>query len=208
MMASPTPVRRGRPPENREKLLRAALDCLRDRGYARTTARDLAAASGANLASIGYHFGSKEALLNEAIAEGMALWTAEVEREVFAEATASPGERLERAFAVMVDRFDELEPYLMAFVEGFPPALRDDALRAVVAAAYERVRVAGAAMFARVLHEAGEDVDERRARALSSLVIAICDGLILQWLLDHESTPSSAELLDGLSALLPALADR
>jgi hypothetical protein len=41
------------------------------RGYARTTARDLAAESGANLASIGYHFGSKEALLNEALAEGM-----------------------------------------------------------------------------------------------------------------------------------------
>jgi AcrR family transcriptional regulator len=202
------PPRRGRPPENREKLLQAALDCLRDRGYARTTARDLAAASGANLASIGYHFGSKEALLNEAIAEGMARWTAEVQREVFADETSSPRERLERAFASMVDRFDELEGYLVAFVEGFPPALRDDALRAVVAAAYERIRVAGAAMLTRVLREAGMDLDERRARAMSSLVIAICDGLILQWLLDPDSTPSSEEVVGALSALAPVLADR
>ena len=68
---------------HRDKLLEGAVDCLRDKGYARTTARDLVAASGTNLASIGYHFGSKEALLNEAIAEGFRAWTAEVETATF-----------------------------------------------------------------------------------------------------------------------------
>src|SRR5256714_10188090 len=53
---------------HREQLLRGAIECLKEKGYARTTARDIAAAADANLASIGYHFGSKEALLDAAVA--------------------------------------------------------------------------------------------------------------------------------------------
>src|SRR3954454_8219431 len=60
---------------NRDALLRGAKECLRTKGYARTTARDLVAASGANLSSIGYHFGSKEALLAEAFDEVFMEWT-------------------------------------------------------------------------------------------------------------------------------------
>src|SRR3989442_906316 len=63
---------------HREDLLTAARRLLEEKGYARTTARDLVAASGTNLASIGYHFGSKEALLNEAIGEAVAEWTDQV----------------------------------------------------------------------------------------------------------------------------------
>src|SRR3712207_7033726 len=82
------PRRRGRPAANDEKLVQAALRCLQSKGYARTTARDLVEASGTNLASIGYHFGSKEALLNEAVARTLALWTASVEQEMFAAESA------------------------------------------------------------------------------------------------------------------------
>ncbi|MGW4249734.1 helix-turn-helix domain-containing protein [Nocardia sp. NPDC004722] len=39
----------------REDLLAAAKQCLATRGYARTTVRDIVAASGANLAAINYH---------------------------------------------------------------------------------------------------------------------------------------------------------
>ncbi|NHW87893.1 helix-turn-helix transcriptional regulator, partial [Escherichia coli] len=44
---------------HRERLLAGARNCLYERGYTRTTARDIVAASDTNLASIGYHFGSK-----------------------------------------------------------------------------------------------------------------------------------------------------
>src|SRR6185295_1229331 len=49
---------------HREDLLAGAVRCLREKGYAHTTARDIVAASGTNLASIGYHYGSTRALLN------------------------------------------------------------------------------------------------------------------------------------------------
>ena len=60
---------------HRDRLLKGALECLKANGYARTTARDIAAAADANLASIGYHFGSKEALLNEALLRASEQWT-------------------------------------------------------------------------------------------------------------------------------------
>ena len=52
---------------HREDLLEGAVRCLREKGYAHTTARDIVAASSTNLASIGYHYGSTKALLNAAV---------------------------------------------------------------------------------------------------------------------------------------------
>ena len=194
---------------NREKLLDGAMRCLRDKGYAHTTARDLVAASGANLASIGYHFGSKEALLNEAVAEGTRRWMRAVEDAAFAEEVTQPHERLRRTLATIVDRFDELAPLLSSFVEAFPPAVRSAELRAVMAQAYEDVRSAGATMLAEIFAE-DEAIDERRARVLASVILAVGDGLILQWLLEPGATPSSDEIVDALAALsatVPATVD-
>ena len=191
---------------NREKLLVGAMQCLQEKGYARTTARDLVAASGANLASIGYHFGSKEALLNEAVSQSMVLWAKSVEADAFAGEGASAAERLEVALAAMIDRFGELEPYLVAFVEAFPPAVRSDKLRAAMAAAYEEVRRSGAGAIQRWLALDGIEISERDAETLTSLMLAVCDGFLLQWLLDRDRVPSSADLMGALRPVLPALA--
>ncbi len=59
---------------HREDLLAGAVACLRDKGYARTTARDIVAASGTNLGSIGYHYGSTQALLNAAVLAAIEEW--------------------------------------------------------------------------------------------------------------------------------------
>ncbi|WP_434096275.1 TetR/AcrR family transcriptional regulator [Streptosporangium roseum] len=52
-----------------EDLPAAAKQCLSERGYARTTVRDIVAVSGSNLAAINYHFRSKDALLTQAMIE-------------------------------------------------------------------------------------------------------------------------------------------
>lgn len=59
---------------NREDLLAGARKCLLEKGYVQTTARDIASASGVSLAAIGYHFGTKEALLQEAMVEANMEW--------------------------------------------------------------------------------------------------------------------------------------
>lgn len=67
---------------NREELLKGARECLLDKGYVQTTARDIANASGVGLAAIGYHFGTKEALLQEAMVETNKEWAQRVQERI------------------------------------------------------------------------------------------------------------------------------
>jgi AcrR family transcriptional regulator len=194
MNAVAAPRREG----HRERLLAGARSCLREKGYAATTARDLVAASGTNLASIGYHFGSKEALLDEAIVRGFDEWAEEVERAMFAAPEASAAERFAISIEAMVGRFEELRPYLVAFVEALPRALRSPQLRATLAAAYSRCREAGGRMVASALQGEGVEIADDEARDLASVGMAICDGLMIQWLLDPEATPGAPEVIGAL----------
>ena len=59
---------------HRADLLAGAKRCLYEKGYARTTARDIVAASGTNLGSIGYHYGSTEALMQAAMLSAIEDW--------------------------------------------------------------------------------------------------------------------------------------
>ncbi|MFB4276371.1 MULTISPECIES: TetR/AcrR family transcriptional regulator [unclassified Nonomuraea] len=184
----------------RERLLAGAVSCLQEKGYAHTTARDLVAASGTNLASIGYHFGGKDALLNEAIATVFEQWTERVEKSVFGAELGSPREMLERAMAELVDAFEELRPLLVLCVEGYPAALRAPVLREKLADAYTRSRVAGADMMRRAAAELGVELP-MAPEVMVSVLVAISDGLMLQWLLDPAATPDSRQVVDALGAL-------
>jgi hypothetical protein len=86
----------------------------------------------------------------------------------------------------------------VAFVEALAQAERQPELRAQLAATYRRSRTQVAAMAS----EALAGLDERQATTLASFQIALCDGLLVQWLLDPEATPSGAELVDALRAVL------
>ena len=64
--ASPD-LRRAAGERTRMRLMHAALDLLAERGEEGVTLRDLTDAAGANVAAVSYHFGSLQALLDEAI---------------------------------------------------------------------------------------------------------------------------------------------
>src|SRR5258708_39852289 len=78
---------------NREALLAGAVACLKAKGWTRSTVRDIAAAAGVNHAAIGYHFGSREALLIEAFTQAMDDWGAETEAAERAAIAAGAGRR-------------------------------------------------------------------------------------------------------------------
>ena len=61
---------------NREALMLAAKRCLNERGYSQTSARDIASEAGVSKAAIGYHYGTKDALLMEALLEALGEWGA------------------------------------------------------------------------------------------------------------------------------------
>lgn len=187
--------------EARERLLAGAVTCLAEKGYARTTARDLVAASGTNLASIGYHFGSKDALLHEAIAGCFEEWTERVERTIFdAGGLSTPRELLQRTMTALVDVFGEMRPQLVVCLEGYPAALRENALREKLAAAYAKSRQAGVGMLHRAATEFGVELPVA-PEVLVSVLIAISDGLLIQWLLDPASTPDARQVVEALATL-------
>ena len=190
---------------HREDLLAAARRCLEKRGYARTTARDLVADSGTNLASIGYHFGSKEALLNQALGQSFQEWAERVRSLALAvEPTADRRSMLAASWDAMITSFAEYRGLAVAFTEALAQAERQPELRAQLAAIYEQSRAAVAAMITEVI-----GVPTGPARALATFQIVVCDGLLVQWPLDPDATPSGAELTDAvLLALDPPVVEQ
>lgn len=178
---------------HREELLAAARRCLIERGYARTTARDLVAASGTNLASIGYHFGSKDALLAEALDQVFVEYTEKVVALAAAGAGADPREAVTAAWMAMTDLQAQFRPLLIAFVEALAQAERNEPLRDRLAGGYERMRASIVEGISAVAPELPAPV----ARAMASFFVAVSDGVMVQWLLDPTGTPSGSELLEA-----------
>jgi len=184
---------------HKEELLAAARRCLITRGYARTTARDLVAESGTNLASIGYHFGSKDALLTQALWEAVMEYTDKVVAVAGAMGPgggpegADPHQAVTSAWLAMTDMYDEYRPLLVAFVEALAQAERNDPLRAQLAAGYADMR----RRIIEVILTIVPDLPTDLARSVASFFVAISDGYMVQWLLDPDATPSGADLLEG-----------
>jgi AcrR family transcriptional regulator len=187
---------------HRDALLAGAKRCLYERGYAHTTARDIVAASGTNLASIGYHFGSKEALLFAAMGEAMNDWAEELGRaitmtEVDQDATMS--ERLESAVTRLVDTLAKHRPLWVATYEIFPQIERSPELRTQIAAAYEEGRRGLAAL---LLNVDEDQVDEDSMRTVGSLFFVLISGLITQWLVDPQRAPNADDLMRAMRMTL------
>jgi AcrR family transcriptional regulator len=191
---------------HREQLLAAARRLLEERGYARITARDLVAASGTNLASIGYHFGSKAELLNEAIEAAFADWAAQLADFAMSDPDATPLERAGATWAASLASLPDRRSILQSYIESLAQAMRVPALRAQLAGHYARARAMVAELVMRSLepHLGPEHIDERRCRAVASLVIAACDGLAVQWMLDPDDAPTAEDLVLGLQAVVLA----
>ncbi|MFF4359800.1 TetR/AcrR family transcriptional regulator [Streptomyces sp. NPDC001604] len=185
---------------HREDLLEGAKRCLLEKGFARTTARDIVKASGTNLASIGYHYGSKDALLAQAyvsLIEGMgdafegdgAAMSAEpgsLERfqEVWSNVIGTmraPGSiwRLSMEVVVMGDQM---------------PELRDHLVRAQ--------REAGRGFVPMLMGGREEDVSDETADTLGMFYVTLMTGLIAQWSFDPKTAPTAEQLTEGLRQVI------
>lgn len=188
---------------HRERLLEAAIECLQSKGYARTTARDLVEASDTNLASISYHFESKEHLLNVAVTEAFQRWLKPLVALAAAPGPATPLERLERTLAGVIDSLEEKQSLIVACLEAWAQLARSEDLRAEMLRSYEDFRVVIAATTRDAFAEIGAlQVD---ADALALLIIALFDGLLVQWQLEPRGSPSAAQLIAAAQGAIVAL---
>lgn len=182
---------------NREDLIAGAKRCLIEKGYARTTARDIAAASGVSLAAIGYHFGSKEALMNEAIYEFVGEWGEEVERALSAEGAldAEPLKRFESIMGRTIGSFSgPARGMWAAQLELMGPLEQNEELRTFLA----RVQRVAAGGLAELFLGIDPATDPESARTAGSVLHAMFIGIIVKWFMDPDQALSAAELTEGL----------
>src|SRR3954470_21868106 len=131
---------------HREQLMAGAKQCLEERGYARTTSRDIAAAANAPLGTINYHYGSKEGLLNAALLETLHEWGEKIfTRSAGAARDAGVGRRLDAMWGGVVESGATDRPLLVASAEALAQAERFPEIRQQIAAAFERSRTEMAA---------------------------------------------------------------
>lgn len=183
---------------NRESLLAGAQRCLYEKGYARTTARDIAAASGVSLAAIGYHFGSVEALLNAAMMQAIEEWGQQVQRDLAADAdhfaVMEPLERFAAIWTRILDSFEAQRSLWMATVEVAAQAEHAPELRAFLAEALQQGRLGLAEIFQGI----DPVTDEHTAWMVGSLYQALMSGVVVQWLADPTRAPSGDDLANAL----------
>jgi AcrR family transcriptional regulator len=187
---------------HREDLLAGAVQCLREKGYAHTTARDIVAASGTNLASIGYHYGSTKALLNAAVLAAMEDFGQEMAKAIGAPDPALDAlGRFEQFWTRVIESFQGSTQVWQATFDIFTVAQRDPEIRAAVADGLED----GRRLWARLLYGV-DDTDEATVRAIGSLHQALVSGVLVQWLIDPDRAPSPAQLALGLKAIADQVA--
>jgi AcrR family transcriptional regulator len=184
---------------HRERLLVGAKRCLYEIGYGRTTARDLVAASGTNLGSIGYHFGSKEALLDAAMMEAVGEWSRELEKILQEDVVeeADPAARFELMWTRVIQSFEAHRPALIASFEAFLRAEHAPELRARISAAHEESRL----WLAELSRRFGGTTGEGSARAVGSFYLALLNGLMVQWMLDPDRALSGRDIAGALEQI-------
>lgn len=183
---------------NRELLLAGAKRCLREKGYDRTSVRDIATEAGVSTAAIGYHYGSREALLNQALFEILDEWGDSTGRALAPGADDDAARGFERVWHRLVEQFTEHPDLWVATVELFLQSRRQPELRAQLA---DGVGQGWRGMAAILESVPEEEVSDRSARTLGMVQTALMTGVMVQSLSDPENAPTAAEVLEGLRAL-------
>jgi AcrR family transcriptional regulator len=174
---------------NREDLLAGAMRCLYEKGYARTTARDIASAAGVSLAAIGYHYGTKDELLNAALYQALAEWGNDLGEALSARRDATPAERFEEVWTQVIGSFAAnqrlwaVQFEMVAFLDEKPR------IQAAFAAANQQAR------------EGLADLFGVPGAAAGAVLQALVGGLAAQWLVDPDSVPSAHDLREAVRAI-------
>ncbi|MFF3373191.1 TetR/AcrR family transcriptional regulator [Streptomyces sp. NPDC002680] len=191
---------------HREDLLEGAKRCLLEKGFVRTTARDIVKESGTNLASIGYHYGSKDKLLAEAyvaLVEGLS--------DDFDPATGVAGD----AEPGSLDRFQGVWSNIIGTMRG-PGSLwrlsveivaMGDQLPAVRDHLALAQREAGRGLVSLFLGMREEDVREEDVDSAGAFYNTLMTGLICQYVFDPTTAPDAEQLTEGLRRVIGASAE-
>lgn len=183
---------------HREDLLDGARRCLYEKGYARTTARDIVAASGTNLGSIGYHYGSTQALMNAAMLSAIEEWGDAVGAALAADTGDESDDPAVRYWRRVIGTIDSHRNLWLASIEAMIQSEHAPELRAQIAGGMQQGRSGMAAV---LTGEAEDELDPAVVRSVGSVQMALMSGVMTQWLVDPDHAPSAEDIVAGLRAL-------
>ncbi|MCO1654849.1 TetR/AcrR family transcriptional regulator [Pseudonocardia humida] len=163
---------------NRAQLVEGTLRCLERLPPERITARAIAEESAANLASITYHFGSKDALVTAAVIEGLDRWLDEIAGALQGVDPEQPGERFRRAFVAVEGSRQRHLGLARTLVAALARAQHDAQVREMLAEGFRRSRRDVATVLGLGTDQAGLDA--------AGLALAQFNGLLFQTLLDPD----------------------
>ncbi|MEV6137660.1 TetR/AcrR family transcriptional regulator [Nocardia sp. NPDC051990] len=184
---------------NREDLLAGARKAIIERGVAKTTARDIAAAAGVSLAAIGYHFGSKDQLITEALATALGTDIGDrMEALVRAGSGQPPLEAFTQMWNAMPQVFEDNLDCMLASLENLVRVARTPESQTFMSesltGAYEEI--------ARAIQESRPDLDADTALAIGELYFMLTQGLGILWTITRgRNLPDGARMAKAIAAL-------
>ncbi|MEU6771941.1 TetR/AcrR family transcriptional regulator [Streptomyces sp. NPDC046759] len=188
---------------HREDLLEGAKRCLLEKGFLRTTARDIVKESGTNLASIGYHYGSKDALLVQAYVSLIEGVGERFDPAFGVEFTQPPGspERFQEVWATVIRTVPESRAVWMLSFELMFQDERMAEVRKLLAEAQREGRSGLVSLFSGVPEA---DLTEEDVETEGRFYMTLLNGLMVQWLFDPDSATTAEQLTEGLRRIVDA----
>ena len=188
---------------NREKLLDGALQCLFEKGYAHTTARDIASTAGVSLAAIGYHFRTTEELLNQALNQAVERWGEELERALTDEDDGAlpPAERFTAIWTRVIASVTANRPLWTTQFEIVTQLGRQQEPEPRWSASQQAAQEGLAGLF----HGIDPGAEPELARTVGGLYQALLTGVVVQHLVAPERAMSGRDLVTALRAVADRL---
>jgi AcrR family transcriptional regulator len=183
---------------HREDLLAGARRCLYEKGYARTTARDIVAVSGTNLGSIGYHYGSTQALLNAAMLSAIEEWGDTIGAALAADESDAADDPLVRLWRRILSTMETHRAVFVATIEAMVQSEHSPELRAQIAGGMREGRSGMAAL---LTGRPEDSLPPGEVATLGSVQLALMSGVLTQWLVDPSTAPSAEQIAAGIRAL-------
>ena len=187
--------------ERKEQIVRATVECITKHGYHNFSMQDVARTAGVSKGIIHYYFLNKDELMM-CVLDKVA---GDIERVLSEEmgSITDPWRRMEIFIEVCFDIVRSTKEYYQVNMDFWTQINQKEEIRKVIAAHYAKFREAAAVVVQDGVDKgAFKKVD---ASAYASYVIAVIDGLSLQWLFDEKvfdygqmAKNASSLLLSGL----------
>ena len=191
--------------DTRADILSAARSLFAGTGYAATTLRAVANKAGVDPALILHHFGSKDALMNQAIYEAIGDWGEEVERALTEEGvpTDDPLRRFESIMERTIASFGGPGGGLWAAqIELVSLLGHNEELRTFLASVQRDAADGLAELFLGI----DPAQDPESARTAGSVLHAMFIGIMVKWFMNPKQALSAHELAEGLRIIAEHMA--